>query len=122
MCDSFVGVLGSFAVWGTVFSCCDCTMAYARKKEDPWNAISAGFLTGGILAARAGFKQMVKNAVVGGVILGLIEGVSIGVSRVLLPMYEQQVRHFFCYANIDNLIHFGVALTFTICASFYCNV
>jgi hypothetical protein len=78
-------------VWGTVFSCCDCTMAYARKKEDPWNAISAGFLTGGILAARAGFKQMVKNAVVGGVILGLIEGVSIGVSRVLLPMYEKQV-------------------------------
>jgi mitochondrial import inner membrane translocase subunit TIM17 len=66
-------------------------MAYARKKEDPWNAISAGFLTGGILAARAGAKQMVKNAVVGGVILGLIEGVSIGVSRVLLPMYEQQV-------------------------------
>mmetsp|Transcript_7732 Transcript_7732/g.13038 ORF Transcript_7732/g.13038 Transcript_7732/m.13038 type:complete len:238 (+) Transcript_7732:66-779(+) len=83
---------GSFAVWGTVFSCCDCTMAYARKKEDPWNAISAGFLTGGILAARAGAKQMVKNAVVGGVILGLIEGVSIGVSRVLLPMYEQQAE------------------------------
>lgn len=83
---------GSFAVWGTVFSCCDCTIAYARKKEDPWNAISAGFFTGGILAARAGFKQMVKNAVVGGVILGLIEGVSIGVTRVLLPMYEKQAE------------------------------
>jgi hypothetical protein len=47
-------------------------------------------LTGGILAARAGPKAAVKNAVIGSVILALIEGISIGVQRVLLPMYEKQ--------------------------------
>lgn len=90
-------IAGGFAVWGTVFSCCDCTIAYVRKKEDPWNVISAGFVTGGILAVRAGPKQMITNAVVGGVILGLIEGVSIGLSRTLVPMFEKQVcsNHFF---------------------------
>ena len=35
---------------------------------------------------------MVSSAVVGGVILALIEGVSIGVSRVLLPMYEEKAQ------------------------------
>eukprot|EP00604_Paraphysomonas_vestita_P003221 CAMPEP_0174821946 /NCGR_PEP_ID=MMETSP1107-20130205/11537_1 /TAXON_ID=36770 /ORGANISM="Paraphysomonas vestita, Strain GFlagA" /LENGTH=217 /DNA_ID=CAMNT_0016039617 /DNA_START=12 /DNA_END=662 /DNA_ORIENTATION=+ len=81
---------GSFAVWGTLFSACDCTLTHFRKKEDPWNAILAGGLTGGILAARAGPKAAVKNAVIGSVILALIEGISIGVQRVLLPMYEKQ--------------------------------
>mmetsp|Transcript_15335 Transcript_15335/g.23091 ORF Transcript_15335/g.23091 Transcript_15335/m.23091 type:complete len:230 (-) Transcript_15335:204-893(-) len=81
---------GSFAVWGTLFSACDCTLTHFRKKEDPWNAIFAGALTGGILASRAGPKAAGKNAVIGGVILALIEGVSIGVQRVLLPMYEKQ--------------------------------
>jgi hypothetical protein len=47
-------------------------------------------LTGGLLAARAGPKAAVKNAVIGSVILALIEGISIGVQRVLLPMYEKQ--------------------------------
>lgn len=81
---------GSFAVWGTLFSACDCTLTYFRKKEDPWNAILAGGITGGVLAARAGPKAAVKNAVIGSVILALIEGISIGVQRVLLPMYEKQ--------------------------------
>ena len=49
-------------------------------------------MTGGILASRAGPKAALKNAVVGGVILALIEGVSIGVQRVLLPMYEKQAQ------------------------------
>lgn len=40
------------------------------------NAISAGFLTGGVLAARAGPKAALMNAAIGGVLLGLIEGVS----------------------------------------------
>jgi hypothetical protein len=99
--DSFRKI-GSFAVWGTVFSACDCTLTHFRKKvfgvllsinccqEDPWNAIIAGGVTGGILAARAGPKAAMKNAVIGSVILALIEGISIGVQRVLMPMYEKQ--------------------------------
>ena len=38
---------GSFAIWGTLFSICDCTFTYIRKKEDPWNAIASGAATGG---------------------------------------------------------------------------
>jgi len=81
---------GSFAIWGTLFSCCDCTLAYVRRKEDPWNAILAGATTGGILAARAGVKAMGKNALVGGVILACIEGLNIAISRVLMPRFEKQ--------------------------------
>ncbi len=81
---------GSFAVWGTVFSCCDCSLVAFRKKEDPWNAILAGGITGGILAIRAGPKAAGKNALIGGLILALIEGVTIGVSRLVTPMLEKQ--------------------------------
>lgn len=44
---------GSFAVWGGMFSCIDCSLVYYRQKEDPWNSIISGFATGGILAARS---------------------------------------------------------------------
>ena len=77
-------------MWGTIFSCCDCSLVAFRKKEDPWNAIFAGAITGGVLAARAGPKAAGKNAIIGGVILALIEGVSIGMSRLLMPMFEKQ--------------------------------
>lgn len=61
--DRFMGALsavktrapvtaGSFAVWGGVFSSFDCTLAYLRQKEDPWNSIASGFLTGGVLTIR----------------------------------------------------------------------
>jgi import inner membrane translocase subunit TIM17 len=43
---------GNFGVWGGVFSVYDCTLAFVRRKEDPWNAIFAGAFTGGTLAAR----------------------------------------------------------------------
>jgi len=80
---------GSFAVWGMLFSCCDCTFTYIRRKEDPWNAIMSGAATGGILAARAGLKAAGKSALVGGVILAAIEGLNILVSRVIMPQMEQ---------------------------------
>ena len=44
--------LGSFAMWGGVFSSVDCLLIYYRQKDDPWNAIAAGFITGGVLAIR----------------------------------------------------------------------
>ncbi|KAI1230848.1 hypothetical protein IHE44_0008280 [Lamprotornis superbus] len=43
---------GSFAVWGGLFSMIDCSMVRMRGKEDPWNSITSGALTGAILAAR----------------------------------------------------------------------
>ncbi|CAD7946377.1 unnamed protein product [Amoebophrya sp. A120] len=79
---------GNFAVWGGCFATCDCTLQYIRRTDDSWNSIMSGFLTGGILAARAGWKQAGKNAVVGGVILTCIEGVS----ALLMRSYQKTPR------------------------------
>lgn len=44
-------------MWGGLFSAFDCTFSHIRKKEDPWNSIMSGTVTGGVLAARG--TQMV---------------------------------------------------------------
>ena len=76
---------GNFAVWGGLFSFYDCGIVYLRRKEDPWNAIISGALTGGTLALRAGWKSMGKNAAVGGVLLAIIEGLGSFVGKYLQP-------------------------------------
>jgi import inner membrane translocase subunit TIM17 len=76
---------GQFAVWGGLFACCDCTLTSLRQKEDPWNSILSGATTGGILAARAGPRAAAGAAAVGGVLLALIEGMGIMLSRALSP-------------------------------------
>ena len=84
---------GNFAVWGGLFSCFDCTFAAIRHKEDPWNSIMSGALTGGVLAARAGKKAFFRNALIGGVLLALIEGAGLVISQHLAapppPTFEQ---------------------------------
>lgn len=75
-------IAGNFAVWGGVFSTIDCTMVHFRKKEDPWNSIVSGAATGGILAARNGLPAMAGSALIGGVLLALIEGVGILLTRI----------------------------------------
>ncbi|XP_065850486.1 mitochondrial import inner membrane translocase subunit TIM17-2-like [Euphorbia lathyris] len=74
---------GSFAVWGGLFSAFDCTMVYARQKEDPWNSIFAGAATGGFLAMRQGLGASARSAVFGGVLLALIEGAGIMLNKVM---------------------------------------
>jgi import inner membrane translocase subunit TIM17 len=74
---------GQFAVWGGLFACCDCTLTSIRQKEDPWNSIISGGATGGILAARAGPRAMAGAAVVGGVLLALIEGMGIMFTKMV---------------------------------------
>ena len=44
---------GNFGVWGGMFSTFDCAVKGWRQKEDMWNAIISGFMTGGCLAARS---------------------------------------------------------------------
>ena len=73
---------GSFAMWGGVFSSMDCLLIYYRQRDDPYNAIVAGFVTGGVLAIRGGASIAFKNAMVGGIILALIEGVSTIITSV----------------------------------------
>ncbi|KAK9720071.1 translocase of the inner membrane [Basidiobolus ranarum] len=79
---------GNFAVWGGLFSTFDCAFKGIRQKEDPWNSILSGTLTGGVLAARGGFKAAATSAVVGGVLLAMIEGLGIAMTR----MFAEQNR------------------------------
>ena len=74
---------GNFGVWGGLFSVFDCSLAHLRKTEDAWNAIIAGGLTGGTLAARAGPRAIARNAAGGVVILALIEGVMMIVTKFI---------------------------------------
>ncbi|KAG9509656.1 Transmembrane GTPase Marf, partial [Fragariocoptes setiger] len=91
---------GSFAVWGGLFSSIDCSLMYIRQKEDPYNSIASGALTGAILAVRKGVGSMIGSAVVGGVLLALIEGVGIMFTRhgaqdfqeIRRQTYEQSQR------------------------------
>jgi import inner membrane translocase subunit TIM17 len=76
---------GQFAVWGGLFACCDCTLTAVRQKEDPWNSIVSGAATGGMLAVRAGPRAMASAAVVGGVLLALIEGMGIMFTKMMAP-------------------------------------
>lgn len=55
------------------------------RQEDPWNSITAGAATGGVLAARAGYKVMAKNAAIGGVLLALIEGLGVLINQMVAP-------------------------------------
>lgn len=72
---------GQFAVWGGLFSTFDCGLVAVRQREDPWNAIISGAATGGVLAARGGPARAGMSAVVGGVLLALIEGLTLMLSN-----------------------------------------
>lgn len=47
---------GQFAAWGLCFSSFDCTFAYMRGKEDPWNSIASGAAAGAVMVARQGTR------------------------------------------------------------------
>lgn len=76
---------GSFATWGFLFASFDCSFAAVRAKEDPWNSIMSGAMTGGVLAMRAGPKAAGKNAVIGGILLAAIEGLGIMITKMTAP-------------------------------------
>ena len=111
-------------MWGGLFSTIDCGLVRLRGKEDPWNSISSGALTGAVLAARSECRQpltpvlalsclpflscvsfrlpggplaMVGSAMMGGILLALIEGVGI-----LLTRYTAQQ-----FRNGENLVGGG---------------
>lgn len=75
-------------MWGGLFSTIDCSLVQLRGKEDPWNSITSGALTGAVLAARSGPLAMAGSAMMGGILLALIEGVGI-----LLTRYTAQQFH-----------------------------
>ncbi|KAL9099400.1 MAG: hypothetical protein Q9163_005098 [Psora crenata] len=74
---------GNFGVWGGLFSTFDCAVKGLRKKEDPYNAIIAGFFTGGALAIRGGARAARNSAIGCACLLAVIEGVGIGMQRMM---------------------------------------
>jgi import inner membrane translocase subunit TIM17 len=74
---------GQFAAWGLCFSAFDCSISYMRQKEDAWNSIISGAGAGAVMVTRSGPKAMLGSAIVGGVLLGLIEGASFMLNRYM---------------------------------------
>lgn len=91
---------GNFGVWGGLFSSFDCAIKGLRHKEDPWNAIGAGFLTGGSLAIRGGFKAARNGAIGCAVLLAVIEGVGIGFQKMMAGSTRLEVSCFPANAEI----------------------
>ena len=52
-------------MWGGMYSSFDCALIALRDKEDPWNSIGSGAITGGILAARGGARSSFFGFVTG---------------------------------------------------------
>ena len=64
-------------------------------KADGWCVIvGAGFLTGGSLAIRGGFKAARNSAIGCAILLAVIEGVGIGIQRVMAENTRLDVRIF----------------------------
>lgn len=83
---------GNFAVWGGLFSTFDCAiLKYRGGKEDPWNSVAAGALTGAVLAVRGGPKAMFRSGLVGGVFIGVIEVASIWVQKYFTNQQMQSM-------------------------------
>lgn len=101
---------GNFGVWGGMFSTYDCVVKGIRKKEDPYNSIIAGFLTGGSLAIRGGFKAARNGAIMCAIFLAVIEGVGIGIQRVMAENTRLDVSSIFtlmltAMLRIDSFLH-----------------
>ncbi|KAF9880712.1 hypothetical protein CkaCkLH20_01754 [Colletotrichum karsti] len=80
-------------VLGGNFGVCtfDCSVKGIRQKEDPWNAIIAGFFTGGSLAIRGGYKAARNGAIGCAVLLAVIEGVGIGFQKMFAGSTKLEV-------------------------------
>jgi len=79
---------GQFAAWGGMFSSTDCTLVAIRKKEDSWNPILAGGITGAALTVRAGPTAMVVSGIFGAAMLAMIEGVSMAMQKMQAPAFD----------------------------------
>ncbi|KAI0990570.1 hypothetical protein GJ496_008760 [Pomphorhynchus laevis] len=71
----------AFSAWAVAFSAIDCSLVYVRKKEDPWNSIMSGALTGGLISIRQGRAMMISSSLFGGLMLAAIEGFGILFNR-----------------------------------------
>ena len=61
-----------------------------KHNDDPYNAIASGFCTGAARAGRGGVRTPTRSGIVGGVLLGLIEGAQILLQRAMTKVQEQE--------------------------------
>lgn len=114
----------------------DCGLVKVRGKEDPWNSITSGAMTGAILAARSqstnafekipptlasthswssheltlftdGPVAMVGSAAMGGILLALIEGAGIMLSRFASSQFPtgKLDHHLFFVISLYTFVH-----------------
>ena len=95
--------VGNFAIWGLLYSAFDCTFAAIRRKEDVWNSILSGGLSGGVLAMRGGFKVFARNFLSGAFLLGLIEGFNIMLSSYTTKKYNEQMMEYYGFDGMFPL-------------------
>eukprot|EP01095_Lingulamoeba_sp_RSL-Kostka_P004577 TRINITY_DN15808_c0_g1_i1.p1 TRINITY_DN15808_c0_g1~~TRINITY_DN15808_c0_g1_i1.p1 ORF type:complete len:278 (+),score=74.18 TRINITY_DN15808_c0_g1_i1:131-964(+) len=73
----------NFGSWGLAFSTTECILSEFRGTEDIWNPIIAGGVAGALLSFREGYLKMIQGGFIGALLLGLIEGVNIGIMKVV---------------------------------------
>ncbi|XP_017095743.2 probable mitochondrial import inner membrane translocase subunit Tim17 3 [Drosophila bipectinata] len=76
------GIAGSFALWGATYSTVDCAVSHLRQRDDSWNSIVSGAVTGGIVAARRGIFSMANGAFSGCLLLAMLEGAGAAVATI----------------------------------------
>ncbi|KNC26157.1 hypothetical protein FF38_04255 [Lucilia cuprina] len=91
-------IAGNFAVWGGMFSTIDCTLVHFRKKEDPWNSIIS-------------IPAMAGSAIIGGVLLALIEGVGILFTRLSSEQFRNPLPPNEDPSVLDETSKFGFGTT-----------
>jgi hypothetical protein len=86
-------------MWGGIFSATDCTLLAIRQEDSPLNSIVSGFVTGAILSNRNGMAAAWRSGMVGGLILGIIEGVNY---IYTVTMLKQQARMMQVMSNLQD--------------------
>ncbi|KAF5485112.1 Mitochondrial import inner membrane translocase subunit tim17 [Colletotrichum siamense] len=76
-------VTGNFGVRGGMYSTYDCAIKGIRQKADAWNAIGAGFITGGTQAIRGGSRAARTGAVRCAPLFAVIEGAGVGFRKLM---------------------------------------
>jgi len=80
---------GNFGLWAGIFASVDCLFIHYRQRDDPYNAIAAGFITGGVLAIRGGVSVAFRQAMLGGLILGIIETVGVCMNAIMVKRQHE---------------------------------
>eukprot|EP00826_Nyctotherus_ovalis_P061053 TRINITY_DN864_c0_g1_i1.p1 TRINITY_DN864_c0_g1~~TRINITY_DN864_c0_g1_i1.p1 ORF type:complete len:109 (-),score=40.03 TRINITY_DN864_c0_g1_i1:116-442(-) len=85
-------MVGTFALWGFVFSTVDCTLTVARNKESILNSIISGGFTGALLASRGGLMSTMRNGLIGASILALIEISMLARVKMMIAMGRREAE------------------------------